>query len=897
MATTDTLKGLLSGLLNGSQIPAPPTDPYVLNSQLTTKLNSKLDKTGDASGAFAFGRSLKARATDVVNVRDYGAFGDGVSHTVLATLGVSKLVDLANFLAGDGSRPYAFVNQYPFGVLFNLSPGADAPAGSTSLIFQATGILGVEIQTSAAAASGATTLSVYDLAVTSDATPIAIGTPISGTGIAAGTTVTAISGSLGAYTLTISAGTTAAIPAQSYLKYSTRPASGSYSLPMVFAKGVHQGDVVTGPGISTGTQVDLVNASRMEVIISQPLNAQPAAGATYTYTSPLLSNITVGMQVSGPGIAAGTTVTAINLTTGVVTLSTVTTAAITARSALTGTVAGAGARMSITFYRPYTDAETATLEMDGLGIQAAINVAAAQNGGIGGSVVSPNGDYRSSFPLILPLIVNYDDNRKGISLGGLSRSDGGFVLRPTKDFGPGSALISCGDPSATVSNGRGLYDPRGMFCPGALHDISLAPPVTPTFVYGQRPKWNGVPVAMDGIKQGPRLNWDRVRVSGFRAGALAVMDHTRIADSYLRSNFYGLVMDDLQPNIFGDNVLDRNFIDGNAWAGFVIARTAYFNGEIRKPYLSNQPYAFYFERGIGAGLQNVTITHPNIENLGLGFIKDGGIRDGYAATGATRSVIDVTIQRPFIGGYAAFGSANVPLPVGKGAWAAYIDLAEARGFQIEGVGPDSFTNYLPSAPALVMRVGRLDAFNSFGRGGFSISGDGVADLITRAAAANQSLVIGAFGLNGDFMYTGSWQYVLLEGPTFKARPMPMAGSVNTPIPLGTALEYSAIPYVGTAAVQPAGQRSGAPIAGISCQDWPTQPPHYLGVLPIVCVDGSRLPVVTSAAQGAGTILKADTANPGKATTAIGVTDGPALGLVVGSGSASLAYIQPLWTGR
>lgn len=680
---------------------------------------------GDASASFVTARggntarTIAARAGDAFNVRDYGAFGDGATHTARATLGVSTLSGLANWTAPSGAKPFVFVANYPYGVLFNLWPGVDAAKGATKLIFRASATVGVQIRTVSAAAFGTTTVVVGDRFVTADQTPIAPGVAVSGAGIADGTTVTAVTGFPGSWTVTLSAATTAAVPSGTYLTWSVRPEAGISTLPVLFDRGIYQGDIVSGPCIAAGTQVDHVNPAKMEIVLSAPTTVPCAAGTGLTFTPSWLANVQVGMTISGPSgaFAAGTMVASVDLTTGVVTLSTPTTGPLTAHSALTGSFAGSAVATPVTFYRPYTDSEGAGLEMDRLGIQAAINAAAA---GVGGSVDLPAGaGYRLDGPIILPIYAPFGANQNAVSLGGPHGSINGAILRVTKDFGPGNAALTCGDPTAKSGNARGIYQGNtGYFCTGRLHDVRIKP-LAFTFAFGTRPKWSGVPVAMDGIKEGPRLHNDRVMAEGFNHGIVAAIDHTRLVDVTLQYNFIGMRMDDMQPNLFGDEVFDRLYAPSNGWAGISVSPKAYINAEIRKPYLASNPWAIWCEPGAGAGqcIQGTTLVNGNLENAGCGIVKDGGIRDGWRADGGTRSLNNFRVINTFHGGLGAFGSAAIPKPVGGCTWAAYFDVGYATDFTIENVWSNDFPP-VANAFAHILRVRRLDAFSAIGRGGF-----------------------------------------------------------------------------------------------------------------------------------------------------------------------------------
>ncbi|MCJ2034027.1 hypothetical protein [Methylobacterium sp. J-068] len=618
-----------------------------------------------------------------------------------------------------------------------------------------------------------------------------------------------------------------------------------------------------------------------------------------------MNRVEVGMAVQGPSngaVAAGTPVASVDLANGWVNLSKPLTAGVTAATAMRSGITPRAYPTPITFSRRYTDAEARALERDRLGVQAAVEAARAFTGSLGASVLIPTGRYRFDGPVILPTFVNYTDGRQSVSILGTPGSFAGTRITPTKDFGPGSAVFSCGDPGAHATNGRDLYRPEGLFCTGDFGGLDIAQTLLPVVLnHGNRPTWGGTPVAMDGLKLGPRrtMRTDTVYVSHFDKGIRAVMDHTHWIHPHLRNNFVGLYMDDLQPNIHSDNLWEQPYFDGNMWAGVSISPKAFLNVTAIKPYISSNPYAIECEPGpnpLGC-IQRTTIVEPNFENPACGIIKDNGIRDGFAATGGSRTISDLDYVGGFTGGYGAFGPGAVPMPRGGCRWAAYFDVLAANGFNITRQQRAGAFELIPrTMDASLLRVSRLDAYAGFGQGGFRLEGSGVLRLIQAAAAVSRNLVTGPGGITGDFWASGSNQNIVLQGPGFKARPMPF--QTGPTLPLGTAVEYGAVPGPGGAVVQPAGQGTSRPVAGVACQDFRTTNPTQSGLVPIICYGGSRLPVATTTSQGVGTILKSGSGrHAGQAVAATGMNEGQTLGIVQGTDSASLAYIKPLWPGQ
>lgn len=845
-------------------------------------------------------RNLGVRAADVINPRDYGAVGAGTSKTANSALGITTLNQLAAY-SKNGVTPYSFINSYPHGVLFNLMPEVTATTGATSLTFKTTGTIQTNIATSAAATSGASSIVVGDKFVTIDKTAIAVGTAVSGTNIASGTTVTSVSGYSGAWTLGLSANITGNIASGALLTFAVRPASGTYSLPIVAPSGINQGDLVSGTCITTGTQVDYVNHAKNEIELSAPTTCQTAALASLDFIPSWLSNVTVGMTVQAgvDVVPSNTTVTSVNTTTGVVGLSAALTGDITAATPIPVSGGSPTEAMPVAFYRPYSDAEARALQMDRLGLQAAINVAGS---GLGGAVeLSSNSEWLIDGALIMPIYAPYGQAQPSITITGKSKNINGTVLRPTKDFGNSQAVISCGDPTAHSSNERGIYQgTAGYFCTGSLNNLTIKPAdYTYTLARGLRPKWGTTPVAMDGIKQGARLFLDNVLIQFFNNGSLFAGDHTEFNNTQLSYNFNGLRYDNQQKNLFGDQVFNRFYAPNNSWAGISVSPHVYINGIFTKAYLSSNPYAIYCESGVNPTqcLQGVTMTQSNNENVACGMIQDGGIQDGWIAKGGKRGIYDTLFVNE-LDLPDGFGDENIPTPLGGCQWHAYYDVAYADGFRIEKVYTNSYKP-VANAFAHILRATRLDGFAGAGLGGFSMEGRGVWSAMQNARSYGQNIVGGTAGFSGDFWFTGSWQWVRLEGSTFVARPIPFSDASNpTSVPLGTLVEYGGQNIGNIPATQLAGTTAGAAIAGTICQDWSGFNPTTQQLVPVVCVGGARVPVRTASTATAGTYLKASTSTHGTAVLATGITDVDVAGYSTTAGTTStLAYIRALWAGQ
>lgn len=853
-------------------------------------------------------RTLPARAADDFNPRDFGAVGSGSAVTAQTALGITTLAQLAAYTR-NGVTPYSWVSAYPYGNLFNLTPGAGQASGTTTLTFAATGTIGTQIPTNGTTASGATSMVLYDLTNTSDGAAVGVGTPLSGSCLAAGTTVTAMGGQFaGSHTVTLSAATTSSCASSTLITAQVQPASGKTSLPIVYTTGIRQGDLVTGSAcIPAGTQVTQVERGRMEVYLSAALTCQPAAGAALTFIPSWLGQVTTGMAVTGPAgvFAANTTVSAVNTTTGVVTLSAATTGATASHDAYVGVTTPSILPTPVTFWSAYTDAQARGLEMDRLGIQAAIKAAEAAGGG---TVRMPHGSYRIDGTITQTATTPYGLAMQTVSLVGDTESTNGVTLKVTKDLGPGNAALSCDDPTAKWQNARGIYTTTlnaspigGLFCDGFWANFHLTMNGYSWAGYGIPPTVGGVPVAMDGMKQGPRRHLRNVWVDGFNHGALFMGDHTEMRNVKFYSNWIGWRHDKMSGavpgsanSLFGDEVWDRFYSMQNSYAGISVDPGAYLNGSMISPYLAYNPWGIRCEAApssaAGQCLQGLVMMHPNIESTGCGVIVDAGKRDGYLATGGGRSINDVRIIAPFFGPTLA----NVA-PGCK--WNAYIDAYTVQGLVIDDIFAGTFPN-VANATALI-RADRTDNFGTgwtAAQGGITLRSAWWPSILANLSAFATQVVGGSGGQNSTFWFTGAWKSVSLEGPTVRLRLFPICDTPNfgSGIAIGTPLEYSTSTVDNLACLQRGGNSNGTQaLAGIAVQSW-TNNPLSFGLLTAVAVAGTHIPVITDATAAVGTTVKVGSATgstAGKGVVASGPSDGQTLGIVQTAGTSTMAYIR------
>lgn len=855
-------------------------------------------------------RPLSSLLADTINPKSFGAIGDGTSHTVQATLGITTAAQLISYTS-NGVTPYAFVNTEPFGVRFNLQAAAVSASGVTSLSLAGTGTITSQIEPTVSIAATNTTIQLADLFVTADSTPITVGTHVSAPCLQSGTTVTAISGSLGGYTLTISPAATGACASRIFLQFAVSPAAGVYALPIAFNAGVRQGDLITGAScIPAGTQVDFVNLVKGEIRLSSPTTASCAGGTILTFIPSWLSNVTAGMYVRGTSgiFPSNETVSSVNTSTGVITLSHATIGAIVPTTEITGVASPTYLNTSFTFWRPYTDSEVANLQMDRLGWQAAIN---SLSSSFGGSVVGSPGQYLIDATLIWPVTQTYYPGvRPQNSIGGNPYSSvSATALLATKDLGPNTAVFSCGDPAATAQNQFGLYQSVGYYCSGSMHDIYFGEIPTVGTTPGERPTWNGSPVAMDGIKQGPRLMTDRVTINGFNIADRFAGDHTYFNYFVAQNSFIGIYFDDSQPGLFGDEYMNNTYFIGNNWAGIMISPHAFLNVQMDKGYLGFNPYGIYCEAGIvGNGcLSGSTFTNLNSESVDCGVIKDGSIADGilpaaYTNGNNSNSINSVKFINSFFG--ISVNGSNVRTGsfqlAGGCQYNAAFDVGEINGLKLVNMSNPGFAPVV--GETALIRTVLSDMHYGTNNGGGVLEGDSLWDLIQSFSIAGVSMVSGPGNLGQDGLFwVGSWQNWRLQGPGWRGIPVPIPYNTLSTYTRGAVMEYTlnsgAVDNV--VAIQLAGTTANAPVAGTLCTTGASNP-YANNFVPILCTGGSAIPVLTTAnPQGVGTMVKVGT-TPGTAVVASGMNDSsngnPPIGIIVRSGTGTLGTMKALFPG-
>lgn len=640
--------------------------------------------------------------------------------------------------------------------------------------------------------------------------------------------------------------------------------------------GVERGMEILGAGGGGRVFVEYVNRSTNAIRLSRPLGAF-AAGTSLTFVWPDADKIVPGRtRVSGPGIAAGTTVTSYDAASGVVGLSQATTAALTtstaaeaASPALRGT--------PLTFWTPWSDAEATELQMDTLGLLGA-EQAAEQAGG--GTITVPAGHFWIDQPIVFPVFPLYGAHTPVVSLRGTGRYQ--TFLEVHADLGRDRYVLSCGDPTGTPENGLGIYGSNGSgaWCDGFVRDLQITTRGAAMPRIGTRPLLNGLPVSMGGIRQGPRRELSNLMVAGFDIGIESQIDHTRISEVISRFNWTGYRLGWGMHDLFGDNTLSHVMFAANSWAGMSIAADASWNGAITDDsYLGLNPYAVWCEDGaasrdgkpkVSQCMDGTRIIEPNWEGVGCAMIKDGNIRPDVAASGARRSLVNVVIDSLYTS-----GAERAFVPAGGCPWNAYIDLDGAYGLQIHNIAPNTFAPV--SGATAIVRLHRTQN-SAVNQGGVLLEGQGLYTILAEYGAACQEIVTGGGGNESDFYWTRGDLAVAVELPGEMAGGIAYVGDRGlTALPLGTVLES-----VAGANGRLVAQRAGLAPAGTTALLGTVIQPFRCnpdGKTVVLASRGNAIPVAVSGPQGLGRLLRVDRANPGMATGAATAEDGTILGQV------------------
>ena len=294
-----------------------------------------------------------------------------------------------------------------------------------------------------------------------------------------------ISGSAGGLTkvgngiLVLTPQTTGALSATGAASNATASGSADLTLSAPVATGVAVGMPVSGPGIAFGTTVASVAGSVVTLsknAVATAGNGTFAFGTTQTYvpsagasgTSSITvslaeaANLVVGSTVTGVGVAASSTVTAVDTATGVVTLNNALTGAVTGQNLTFG---GATATASFNDYAGTTTVSGGLLRLGNLGALPSATALVVLSGGTlelqaSTTVASLAGDSSTTGGLItasgtsgtIQLNVNGSANT---AFGGAITNNVGSTFNFNKQ---GSGTLTLGGPNTftgatTVSGG------------------------------------------------------------------------------------------------------------------------------------------------------------------------------------------------------------------------------------------------------------------------------------------------------------------------------------------------------------------------------------------------------------------------------------------------------------
>ena len=315
---TRTAQSTWYGFISGTTF----TDPEDANGTLGTgtftkgmdlKPSSYLTNNVFASGSVSYTASISGTTMTVTSQPVVGSpaastsfASGGVSGTNTIVMTASNTTNAtyangvtvtASYSSGGGTGLRTFTVSTAVGITVGASiTGTNVPAGSVITdVNYLTNVITISNLLSGAPSGSYTILINYGAPGTNtfyvtSVNNIFIGQTVTGTGVPAGTTVTAITGTL----ITIS-------------NNLQSQAAGTYSFQFSGVAGVQVGQTILGYGIPVGTTVTSVSTSTLTVTLSQNLSDQ--ASGFYTYYS-VSSKILPGMGVNGQSYQAGNIVLA-----------------------------------------------------------------------------------------------------------------------------------------------------------------------------------------------------------------------------------------------------------------------------------------------------------------------------------------------------------------------------------------------------------------------------------------------------------------------------------------------------------------------------------------------------------------------------------------------------------
>lgn len=295
-----------------------------------------------------------------------------------------------------------------------------------------------------------------------------------------------------------------------------------------------------------------------------------------------------GWLVSGPGVAAGTSVAALDVAAGSISFD---------------RPFGAPLRKGFVLTFNVRPTEFQALEMDYVGVQSAVAALADHGGGV---VTLPAGDYRWNRSVWNPGATDGPHFRGNVSIVGVDLPSSRIEF--TADLGPGGCAL--GDRNrGPASVGTAVYGKFRLLGPGTVRNDG------------------GTVAGMDGLCAGQAARIDEVAIQRFHAGINVVKDHGLISRADTSNNFYGVYFGSNGDSIGNWTIQDSN-LNANSWAGLAVA----WNNQIDFSMFRNldlgggSPYGMYREatpagRKQTAGfISNTLMEHIFSEQVGLGWI-------------------------------------------------------------------------------------------------------------------------------------------------------------------------------------------------------------------------------------------------------------------------------------
>lgn len=656
-------------------------------------------------------------------------------------------------------------------------------------------------------------------------------------------------------------------------------------------------------GVSAGMQttiagfgvvyVEDVNFSTGLIQLSKCIGAL-AGNTSLTFTWPDAAKIVVNTtKVNGPGIPTNDLVTAYNSTTGAVTLQTPTTA-----DQFTSTLASVAAPSlrgsPMTFWTPYTNAQAQALQMDALGIIAAEKAAEALPAGA--QVKVPRGTYLIDQPIVVPVFGVFSAHPHVPSVNIVGDGQYSTVLTATGDLGKDRYILSCGDSTATPESGTGIYGNggQGAYCDGEFRDLSVTIPASQV-VFGVRPTIAGVPVQMSGIWGGPRRNMFNLAINNFNVGLEYHADHTILQNVISYVNGKNLHMGWAMSLLFGDDTIIASQFYGGSLCNFCVAADTWWNGEISNDtYFGFSPYSIMCESGAKtvAGtptytvcMVGATLTNPNLEAAACGMIRDDNFWPDVFGSHTQRILQNVQFTNPF--------ASHLPTytPIGGCPWVSYINSGPIVGMAIDQLQVNAFTVVAGAYGAIT--PARLDDFGQ-GRGGLTISGPGMIDMLSQYGSSCVPVVGGAAATQSftTFYGSNSWDGARWSIPGAYSGGFGYWTDATTTTPaLGTVVEN--ITTSGHLVFQAKGRATDdtAPFAGVVAQQYNISNCTGVGKEIAVATAGNDLPIAVSGAEAVGTMLvnPVHAGTPGITSTTASVAAANWIVQNANGGSTSLVF--------